>query len=364
MHCVYYPPEVGGLESHVRYLCEGLVQEGHDVAIITSLSRNDLPRNEVMNGVRVARTKLPARTPAGWLAHAVRSVPLARRLAKDADVLHAQAFGSTLPLALARVRRAGLPLALTLHTSHFLRMANRPLLSPWLGRLIRLADHRFAASSEIAEVGERICGAPVETLINGVETTLFKPNPEARPREGPFRIVVPRRLFPKNGVEYFVRALPLIGSGLELQAVVIGDGPDGERLKRLASELSVSDKVRFAGAQPHGRMPSLLASADLAVFPSLMEATSVAALECMACGVPVAATNVGGLPEIVDDSVGGLFRPSDPEACAREIRRLLSEGREGLERRGRAARRRVARNWSNARLVQRHIEAYRELIDG
>ena len=100
------------------------------------------------------------------------------------------------------------------------------------------------------------------------------------------RLVVPRRLFPKNGVEYFVRALPAIVAGADVDAVVIGDGPERGRLEALAARLGVADRIEFLGARPHAEMPGLLCSGDLAVFPSLVEATSVAALECMACGLP------------------------------------------------------------------------------
>ena len=173
------------------------------------------------------------------------------------------------------------------------------------------------------------------------------------------RLVVPRRLFPKNGVEYFVRALPAIAAGADVEAIVIGDGPERERLTALAAELGVAARIEFLGARPHAEMPGLLCSGDLAVFPSLVEATSVAALECMACGLPVAASAVGGLPEIVDDSVGGLFPAGDPEALAARVLDLLADG--GLAGRGRTGRETVVAKWSNERLVDRHEQVYRRL---
>ncbi|MCY4572878.1 MAG: glycosyltransferase family 4 protein, partial [Gemmatimonadetes bacterium] len=126
-------------------------------------------------------------------------------------------------------------------------------------------------------------------------------------------------------------------------------------------ELGVAERIEFLGARPHADMPGLLCSADLAIFPSLMEATSVAALECMACGVPVAASAVGGLPQIVDDGVGGLFPPGDPEGLAAKVVELLSAG--GLAERGVTGRRRVVARWSNERLVDRHLAVYGKLAD-
>ena len=361
VHCVYYPPEVGGLESHVHYLCRGLVARGHEVAVVTSVSQPGLARREVVGGVEIHRTPLPARTPLGWLAHALGSTPRTRRLAHAADIVHAQAFPSLLP---CRVALAGssTPLACTLHTSHFLRLAANRVLAPPLGKLLELSDYNFAASKEIADVGESLGPAiDVEVLVNGVDTEVFRPVPGSLPRsESRTRLVVPRRLFAKCGVEHFVRAMPMIAAAVDVEAILIGDGPERARLEALARDLGVSDRVSFLGAKPHPEMPALLCSGDMAVFPSLVEATSVAAIECMSCELPVAASAVGGLPEIIDDEVGGLFPPADPDALAAKVVELLGDGR--LAERGATGRRRVLASWSNERLVDRHVEVYRGLL--
>lgn len=362
MHSVYFPPEVGGLESHVYYLCRALGSMGHDVHVVTSRSRPELPEHEIMDGVAVWRTWLPARNTPGWATHAFLSMPRFGSLARTADVLHAQDIAAVLPCMVARrVRKA--PLVTTYHTSHFLKRADSPFWRPVFRRFLHAADHNLAASQEIADVAESIApGTRVEALTNGVETSIFRrvePSLEP-PAGGRRRLVVPRRLFEKNGVEYLVRAMPLIADEVDAEAVLVGDGPERERLEALAEELGVSDRVRFLGARPNPEMPGILSSAELAVFPSLMEATSVAALECMACEVPVAASRVGGLPEIVDDDVGGLFEPADPRALARTVVALLA--RDDLRELGARARARVQKRWSNRRLAGRHLEIYEELI--
>jgi glycosyltransferase involved in cell wall biosynthesis len=362
MHCVYFPPEVGGLESHVYYLCRAMAQQGHRVDMVTSRSQPDLPRHEVMDGVNVWRTWMPARNTPGWAAFAFGSMRRFGGLAQQADIVHAQDIASVLPGMVAR-RARRTPLVTTYHTSHFLKRAESPFWRPIFRRFLEAADHNLAASEEIAAVGEAIApGVEVEALTNGVETALFRSVEPSLPppEEGRRRLIVPRRLFHKNGVEYFVRALPLIVQEVDVEAVLVGDGPEREKLERLAAELGVTDRITFMGARPHGEIPALLCSADLAVFPSLMEATSVAALECMACEVPVAASNVGGLPQIVNDEVGGLFEPADPEGMARRVVDLLRRG--DLPALGDNARRWVVANWSNARLAARHLEIYDELL--
>jgi glycosyltransferase involved in cell wall biosynthesis len=92
-----------------------------------------------------------------------------------------------------------------------------------------------------------------------------------------------------------------------------------------------------------------------------MEATSVAALEAMACGLPVVASDVGGLPEIVDPTVGALVPPGDPVALAEAVAGVLADPRRSEK--GRLARDRVVARWSNDRLVERHLEIYRELVE-
>ncbi len=361
MHCVYFPPEVGGLESHVFYLCRALAARGHTVDVVTSLSQPGLPKREVMEGITVWRSWLPGRNPLGWLTHAAASTPRLGELALQADIIHAQAFQSVLPGVVA-ARAAKTPLVSTWHTSHFLQRAENPFWAPILRRLLEWSDQNLAASREIADVAERLApGVRVEAVTNGVETELFKRSAPTLGATEKKRIIVPRRLFKKNGVEFFIRALPQICDAIDVEAVIVGDGPERPRLEALVAEVGVGDCVSFLGERANAEMPGVLSSGDLAVFPSLMEATSVAALEAMACELPVVASNVGGLPEIVDDTVGGLFEPADPQSLAARVITTLE--RRDLPELGRVARGRVVASWSNRRLVDRHLEIYTKLLN-
>jgi glycosyltransferase involved in cell wall biosynthesis len=329
--------------------------------MLTSRSRADLSATEAMRGVRVHRVWMPSRDSLGWLAHIGATIPVHRRLARVADVFHAHTFACGVPAMLSR-RVTPRPYVLTLHTSHFLMRAQRRTWRPILRRIIRRADHLLATSEEIRQVALDLFPHPrSELMTNAVDTERFSPTDRSPPPAGRRRLIVPRRLFPKNGVEYFVAALPLIAREVDVEARIVGDGPERDRLTRLASELDMTDRIEFLGACPNERMPELLGEAELAVIPSLLEATSIAALEAMSCGLPVAASAVGGLPEIIDRQVGALFPPRDPEALAAAVVALLT--REDLPELGKEARRRVVANWSLERLVQRHIEIYQELLD-
>ena len=357
--CIYFPPEVGGLESHAFYLCKELVRLGDDVTMVTSRSMPHAPEREVMSGVNVIRTWFPGKSPAGWMAHTMASIPTYLPFARTADVLHAQTFASAPPGMLAK-KRYGKPLVLTLHTSHFLKLAKKPVWQPVLRRIIASADWLLAASVEIRDVALGLYPHPrAEALTNGVDTGLFQ-RVAQQGRGTRRRLIVPRRLFHKNGVEYLIRAVPLIAREIDVEALLVGDGPERGRLEALTRELGVTDRVQFLGARPNTDMPALYGTADVAVFPSLMEATSVAALEAMSCELPVAASNVGGLPEIVDDTVGTLFEPADPESLARAVIALLR--RNDLAALGARGRSRVVQHWSLERLAKRHQEIYRTVV--
>jgi len=359
--CIYFPPEVGGLESHAYYLCRELVRAGHQVTMVTSRSLPGVARSEIMDGIRVVRTWFPARGPTGWVAHTTGSIPSYMGLAKHADILHAQTFASAPPAMLARARWRK-PFVLTLHTSHFLRLAKKPAWQPVLRRIIRSADWLLAASEEIRDVALSLDPREqAEALTNGVDTTMFRSVEPTLPRRaGRYRIIVPRRLFEKNGVEFFIRAMPKLRDRVDVEAIIVGDGPLRVVLEKLARELGVADAIHFLGARPNTEMPGLLASADVAVIPSLMEATSIAALEAMSCEVPVAASRVGGLPEIIDGAVGTLFEPADPDNLASAVAALLE--RPDLRALGEMARKRVVESWSLERLAKRHIEIYESLL--
>src|SRR5687767_11403015 len=189
--------------------------------MVTSQSKKSAPREEVLDGVRVVRRWFPARNPLGWIAHTLATVPTYLPLARHADILHAQTFASAVPGMIAK-KRYGKPLVLTLHTSHLLKLAQKPAWQPILRRIIKSADWLLAASAEIRDVALGLYPHPrAEAITNGVDTDLFRPPANARQSREVPRVIVPRRLFQKNGVEYFIRALPLLRREQPVEAVLV-----------------------------------------------------------------------------------------------------------------------------------------------
>ena len=142
---------------------------------------------------------------------------------------------------------------------------------------------------------------------------------------------------------------------------MVGDGPDLADASRLARALGVADDVQFLGEQD--QVVPLLSAADVFLLPSAQESFGLAALEAMACEVPVVASRVGGLPEVIEDGVNGfLHDPDDLDGMAASTLRLLTD--EALHRRVAEAARAVGRRAGicDSRIVPLYEAYYEEVL--
>jgi glycosyltransferase involved in cell wall biosynthesis len=359
---IYFPPRAGGIENHVFYLCRELVRRGHEVDVITGRTEPESPLRETIDGIRVVRQSTLGRNVVGWAVLALTSLPLFLRRSREADVLHAHTFQSALgPRIAAWV--FGKPLVVTIHSSHFLRLVRSPLWRWALGQILKGADQVLTTSEELAEACRsthpRVEARP---MVNGVDTDLFRPRSPVLARDSGERILLTtRRLVEKNGVEFLIRAMPMILEQEHVRLYLIGEGPLGPSLERLAEDLGVANRTVFLGTIANEMIPGYLSSADVVVIPSLVEATSISALEAMSCEVPVAASRTGGLPEIVTEDTGVLFERGNPTDLAHKVVGLLRDP--NAKELGRRARERVVAEWSVQRMTEIHEEIFRELID-
>jgi glycosyltransferase involved in cell wall biosynthesis len=173
--------------------------------------------------------------------------------------------------------------------------------------------------------------ARVETHMNGVNTEEFRPDTSARNRlrgelgvgADTVLILTVAMLRPGKGIHDALEATTRLRQQTsDFQLLIAGDGAERPHLERITSSLGLQDKVQFLGLR--GDIPALLAASDIYVNPSHYEALSTSALEAMAAGLPVIATEVGGLPEIVTHHRTGLLvPPHSPEELAAAMARLL-----------------------------------------
>jgi glycosyltransferase involved in cell wall biosynthesis len=150
--------------------------------------------------------------------------------------------------------------------------------------------------------------------------------------------------------------------GLDVALVMVGDGPDRERLEQLAHDLGIARSTFFVGYQPE--VAGYYELFDAFLLPSVNEGTPVSAIEALASGTPVVATRVGGVPDVVRDGEDGfLFEPGDTDAAAERLARLASDPALGATL-GESGRERVLERYSVARLVDDVDRLYRSLLAG
>lgn len=382
-------PAIGGIAAHVQGLSTALTELGHDVRVIT---RRRLPEGRNVThwrGAQFVYDKVPV--TALPIMYSPRNVlqrfqlgarfggtaaRTARRIGAEVVTFHHYFYDPDI----VRRTQGIAPAVFTNHSSQFLAEAERgeEARRALLGRFA-FASAVIAPSRELVDATVA-CGYPsarVHYVPNGVDPVRFAPSADAAGsvrRElaldpGVPIILCARRPVPKNGVQFFADALARIAAkGIRCSVLFAGltEAPEPDELpyttqfREAVRALPSVITTRLLGNVANDAMPRLHAASDLAVLPSLLEATSIAGLETMASGVPLVGTTVGGIPEILEDGVTGvLVPPRDPAALASAIERLLvdSDARRAM---GAQARDRVLREFSWEAVARRSVSVYAE----
>jgi glycosyltransferase involved in cell wall biosynthesis len=248
---------------------------------------------------------------------------------RKCDLIHAHWIIPAGMMALIVGRICRKPVVVTVHGSDLLVIPERSSL---IRRLVKFVLNRADAITSVAEhLTERIVEMGIQrekvlTFPMSVPTESFDCEGSA-PEGWDQKAVVfsNRSLYPLYNIETLVRAAPLIFEKAQHAEVVIaGEGPEREKLKSLASELGVSDRVGFVGAIPHERMPDYLRGSAAYVSTALSDGASVSLLEAMACGTFPVVADIPANREWVDDGGNGfLFPPENPKALAEKILEYL-----------------------------------------
>ncbi len=236
-----------------------------------------------------------------------------------------------------------------------------PSLTPFHRWITR---HALARAGAVTATGLRLAeatlahtpaGKPVAVVPYGVDLAQFAP----APREGRARVTAGAvaRLSAEKGLDDLLRAVALLRErGDDLDVALAGDGPSRAALERLAAGLGIGDRVRFLGDTAHQDVPAALQALDIFAMPSTWEGFGVAALEAAAMQLPVVASDIHGIPDVVlHGRTGLLVPPRDPAALAAAIGRLAGDPalRRRMGEEGRAYVEREYRWQDNAALMER-----------
>ena len=353
----------GGMNVYVRELVSALAQAGVPCDVYTRRWADDLPAEVLVEpGFRVvhiaagppaevAKEALPDLVPA-FTAGVVDAI---RRGDGATDAIHANYWLSGVA-GHAIKHELELPLVSTFHTLARVKVevdeaesAERVAAE---ADVIRCSDAILANGVEEADDLRRHYDAPperIEIVPPGVDHAFFSPGDRDGARaalgwghgrmsdvggrnalQHPVLLFV-GRIQPLKGLDVAIAALERLERD-DAELVVVGgpsglSGPDElARVRALAADLGVRDRIRFVPPQPHHLLSTWYRAADLVLVPSRSESFGLVALEAAACGAPVVASDVGGLRTIVaDGQTGFLVEPRDPEAFASAVDRLLAD---------------------------------------
>lgn len=320
------------LDPHVTGLAAALCRHGHDVTIYHRRDDPDLPeRVRADHGYDVVH--VPAGPPTRLdddhaLPHMgdFASFLLHEWAVSQPDVVHGHRWMSGLVSVLGG-RRVRVPVVQTFHSLAGSGKPRGPIERGKIeGLVAKEAAHVVATSSSetFALAAAGVDRRKISVVTSGVDLDAFTPDGPLAHRDQKYRVVVAGSLPSHGNIEAMFTALSRV-DGAELVITGLpGDSPATAELRARAEELGVAPRVVFVGSVAHDAVPALLRSADAVVCAPAHESSGAVALEAMACGVPVLATAVGELADVVVDGVTGLLvTPDDSDGLARALHRLL-----------------------------------------
>ena len=242
--------------------------------------------------------------------------------------------------------------------------AGHRLLTAFLGWTLRIPDEVVVlAKCELAAYREFVPEQRVEVLPNGIDCKPFGAVPTVRSsQERPLKLVYIGRVAREKGLYETLQGMRLARElGADTRLVIGGSGAEVGRLRRYAQALGIASRVTFAGPVFGADKVKLLAGADVMMLPSYSEGLPYALLEGMAAGIPVIATPVGAIPDVVTEGTHGHLVPVRDGKAIAEALALLAGDRERLSWMSRACRRRIRAAFSIERLAAEFAQHYARL---
>jgi D-inositol-3-phosphate glycosyltransferase len=382
--------ETGGMNVYVRELGRALAERGASVDIFTRRQSSEAPDVvEYAPGARVVHLEAGPRRHVDkydvldYLPDLACGIQRWRALTGVSyDLIHSHYWLSG-RLGLLFADRWGVPMVSMFHT--LAQLKNRVAESAAereqsvrfdIERRTMAGSDRVVAATDVdrAQIVRHYGDlAPIAVIPGGVDLSRFRPLDQGAaraalglPAAGRVLLFV-GRIQRLKGLEVLFRAFGLLG-GVDARLLVVGGLPSTSleareisRLEQLAARLGISERVSFAGAVSHERLPEYYAAADVTVMPSSYESFGLVAVESLACGRPVVATRIGGLRTIVRDGETGLLVPwRDPALFAEALGRVLGDS--GLWARLASAARPSVLQFGWDHIAEQHLGLYADVL--
>jgi glycosyltransferase involved in cell wall biosynthesis len=382
-----YRPTISGVVTSVCLFRQGLMERGQDVHVFTP----EVPGYEdsepyiyrlpvfldLTNSYDLALA-LPLKRP---MLNTIRGI--------KPHLIHSQHPVLVGDLAARYAQQLELPLVFTFHTRykelvrHYvgrsrLHDARPPPLADWAGDVARdvvqnyldQCAHVIVPSPSIKRIlyDEYEIHMPVTTLSTPIDLARFAhPDPEQVRRRHNLRgkrvLLYLGRIAPEKDIDFMIRAFAHVAvQRSDTVLLIVGKGPHVESLQELTENLSLQDRVQFAGSVPYEEVSHYMAAADLFVFTSRAETQGLVLVEAMATGTPVVATHGAGADDVLADSGAGVLVRADERIFANAVLTVLAD-RGQLESMRRAARE-ASQRYSIGEATERLLQVYEQAVNG
>ena len=372
-------PHVGGIERVVYEQCKRLRQKQFEPMVVTH--RNYTDKNYVFDGIRVRcydSVNIGFRLGIPYAIPQITSLKTFLESVKSSDLIHVHGHPYLSSFLAAKIaKKYSKPLVLTQHNTFIEYGSSLWDHVEWLNdyaigkQVLKEADKIVVVSNATGNYVLSLGADPekIRVLHNGVDVNRFRPltgvKDEMRKKLGISKdssvVLTVRRLVYKNGIDTLIEsAKKAIKKNPRLVFLVVGKGPDFEKVKEKIEQLGMQKNFRLTGFISDEDLPFYYNVADFFVLPSKSgEGLPLVALEAMACGVPVIATNVGGISEVMKEDYGKLVPPNSPDSLAEAILEFSHRELSTLKKDLRVM---IEQKYSWDKNVEKLVEIYEELI--
>lgn len=380
----------GGMEYHSWILLKELAKRGNDVVAITGRHPQGI-EYEVEDGVKVYYVgfeKANSRYPVSYWRESIKKFEELNKERKF-DIIHSQSVAAWLYITKNLKGRYKIPFIATMHGTsageiksginqrsirgmakvlfHILSYPSRGL------RFAKSCDAIIAVSDDVAkEVKKFFFVKPdnVYTVPNGIDTVRFNPNIDGSEIRKRYKIGEEKLIFSvgrlekEKGFQYIIDAFSLILNEIkDIKLIIAGTGRYEGKLKKQIEALNLTKNVIPCGNVPNEELPRYYNSCDVFVDPTArVEGLPLVLLEAMACGKPVIASRIGGIPTVIDDGIDGILtQPKDISALSEKILEVL-KNKEVADKLGKNARKKVIEKFGVERMVDDTVGVYNRLL--
>jgi len=332
MPVLHYSPVIGGLETWTQNIAERISDEGNEVFLVTGKVEGQ-PVFEEKNGVKIFRTSLITLKNLSYSSpfYILTSLPfiffksLSVIREENVRLCHCQGFLSSF-LGYLLFKITNTPYIVTVQRLE----TDRGLLRRLAYQNARLC---IGSSQAVKDYFNSIGIKNVKVIPNGIDFERFQDVERTHAREKlgagqDFLIMTVARLEKVKGLKYAIRAMDILYKKYQLSNIkyfIIGEGSERKKIENFIQRLGLGDKVVLLGQIKNEDVPNYLAAADCFLLSSLKEGFGIVVLEAMAASVPIVATGVGGVLDIIEDGKTGLLvEPQNPQKIAEAVFRISS----------------------------------------